>query len=130
VPRHRCSHEDDLPVVESHRQHVAVVAEVDVEIPRARLGLARQVWQQVETVDVVLVGAADRLMALLQLVDDVGIAGHREERRQPVVMLDDAVGDRTGGDLPRPPHEQRHAEGALPVRVFLAAERRHPAVGP
>ena len=40
------------------------------------------------------------------------------------------VGDRAGLDLARPAHQQRHAEGAFPVGVLLAAERRHAAVGP
>ncbi len=69
-------------------------------------------------------------MAVLQLVDDVRLAGGREERGQPVVVLDDLVGDDAGRDLPGPAHDQRDAERALPVRVLLAPERGHRAVGP
>ena len=72
VPCEPLLHEHDLPVVEAQAEHVAVVAEVEEEVARALLGLAGQVGQQVEAVDVVLVGAADGLIALLQLVDDVG----------------------------------------------------------
>ena len=38
---------------------------------------------------------------VLQLLDDVRLAGQRQERRQPVVVLDDLVGDRAGRDLAR-----------------------------
>ena len=38
--------------------------------------------------------------------------------------------DDTGGDLAGPAHHARHPEGALPVRVLLAAERRHAGVRP
>jgi hypothetical protein len=36
-------HEHDLPVVEAHGQHIAVVAEVEEEVARALLLLAGQV---------------------------------------------------------------------------------------
>ena len=70
------------------------------------------------------------VVALLQLLDDVRLAGGREERRQPVVVLHDLVRDDAGRDLARPAHQQRDTERALPVRVLLAAERRHRAVRP
>ena len=70
------------------------------------------------------------LVALLELLDDVGLARRGEERRQPVVVLDDLVGDDARRDLARPAHQQRHAERAFPVRVLLAAERRHRPVRP
>ena len=60
---------------------------------------------------------------VLQLLDDVRLARGRQERRQPVVVLDDLVRDGAGRDLARPADELRHAERALPVRVLLAAER-------
>ena len=78
----------------------------------------------------VLVGPADRLVALLELFDDVGLARHGEEGREPVVVLDDLVRDAAGLDLARPAHQQRNAKGAFPVGVLFAAERRHAAVGP
>ena len=37
----------------------------------------------------------------LQLLDDVRLAGGGQERRQPVVVLDDLVGDDAGRDLAR-----------------------------
>ena len=41
-------------------------------------------------------------MALLQLLDDVRLAGGREERRQPVVVLDDLVRDDARRDVSGP----------------------------
>src|SRR5450755_1260333 len=55
---------------------------------------------------------------------------HGHECRQPVVMLDDAVGDGSCRNLARPAREHRHAERAFPVRILLAAKRRHAAIGP
>ena len=78
----------------------------------------------------VLVGAADRLIAGLQLLDDVRLAGHGEEGREPVVVLHDLVRDLARLDLARPAHHHRNAERAFPVGVLLAAERRHGAVRP
>ena len=60
----------------------------------------------------------------LQLLDDVGLAGRGEERRQPVVVLDDLVGHDAGRDVAGPADQLGDAEGALPVGVLLAAERR------
>ena len=69
-------------------------------------------------------------VALLQLLDDVRLAGGRQERRQPVVVLDDLVRDDARRDLARPADHLRNAERALPVRVLLAPERRHSRVRP
>ena len=94
--------------------------------PRAVLDLAGQVGQQVVPVDVdlVLVFSSARLVALLQLLDDVRFAGRGQERGQPVVMLHDLVGHRSGRDLAGPADHLRDPECALPVGVLLAAERR------
>jgi hypothetical protein len=78
----------------------------------------------------VLVGAPDRLIALLQFLHDVQIARHRQESREPVVVLDDLVRDLARRDLARLTHHQRHAKRAFPIGVLLAAERRHGAVRP
>ena len=59
-----------------------------------------------------------------------GVARRGDERREPVVVLDDLVGDRAGGDLAGPADQLGDAEGAFPVGVLLAAERGHRAVGP
>ena len=94
------------------------------------LDLAGQVGQQVVAVDVHLERRVADLEPGLELVDDVGVAGGGEERRQPVVVLDDLVGHRPGRDLARPADQLGDAEGALPVGVLLAAERRHRPVRP
>ena len=70
------------------------------------------------------------LVALLQLLDDVGFTGGGQERRQPVVVLDDLVGHHPGLDLAGPADHLGNPERALPVGVLLAAERRGAAVGP
>ena len=49
VPAAALLHEDELPVVVAHAQHVAVVAEVEEELARALLLLAGQVRQQVDS---------------------------------------------------------------------------------
>ena len=69
-------------------------------------------------------------MALLQLLDDVGIACGRQERRQPIMMLDNLVGHAARLDLAGPADHLGNPEGALPVGGLLAAERRGRAVGP
>jgi hypothetical protein len=123
-------HEDDLPVVEAQGKHVAVVGEVDEALTRALLLHASQVGEQVEAVDADLVGGlADRVTGL-QLFDDVRLARGCEEGRQPVVMLYDLVRDDAGGNPAGPADHLRNSESALPVRVLLAAERRHPSVWP
>ena len=70
------------------------------------------------------------LIALQELVLDIGVPGHGQERREPVQVAHDLVGDRAGLDLPRPPHHGRHAVRSLPVRVLLVAEGGHARVGP
>src|SRR6185295_7086931 len=120
----------DLPVVHADAEHVAVIAEVEEEVAWALLFLAGEIRQQAHAVDVILVRPSDRFVTLLELVDDVESAGHVEERRQPIVMLDDLVADRAGCDSSGPTHDHRHTERALPVRVLLAAERRGAGIGP
>lgn len=51
-------------------------------------------------------------------------------RWQPVVLLDDLVGDHARGDLARPANHLRNAECAFPVGVLLTAEGGCCAVGP
>ena len=62
--------------------------------------------------------------ALEQPVLDVGVAGRGQQRREPVQARYHFVGDFAGLDMARPSDHCRHAEGAFPVGVFLAAERR------
>ena len=60
----------------------------------------------------------------------VGIARRGEQGREPVEPADDLVGDLTGRDVARPANHCGHTEGALPVRVLLATERRHRPIRP
>ena len=75
-------------------EHVAVVGEVDHPAPRALVDLAGEVRQQVVAVDVHLVRHVADGVAGLEFLDDVGIAGGRQEGRQPIMVLHDLVGDR------------------------------------
>jgi len=93
-------------------------------LARAPLPLRGQEGQQVVAVDVHLERLVAGLVSLLQLLDDVRLACRRQERRQPVVMLDDVVDHDAGRNLPRPAHEQRNAECPLPIRVLLVPERK------
>ena len=122
--------EHDLPVLRPDAEHVAVVGEVDHPAARALVHLAGQVRQQVVAVDVHLVGHVAGLVALLELLDDVRITRGGQERRQPIMVLHNLVGDRARLDLSRPADHLRDAEGALPVGGLLAAERGGRAVGP
>ena len=124
-------HEDDLPVVEPEREHVAVVGEVDA-CPAAgscrprRSGTAagcsrrcapcrscrRSAWPAFSFSTMSGSPAAAR---------NVG----SQSWCWTISFETDA-----GRDLPGPADQLRDAEGAFPVRVLLAAERRHAAVRP
>src|SRR5205085_12644172 len=123
-------HEHDLPVLRPDAQYVTVVGEVDHAAARALLDFAGEVGEQVVSVDVDPVGRVTGLVALFELLDDVGFAGRGEERRQPVVMLHYLVGDRARLDSPGPPDHFGNAKRAFPVAGLFAAERRGGAVGP
>ncbi len=77
----------------------------------------------VVAVEVDLVGAVAELLALLELLDDVRIAGRRDEGREPVEPGDDAVLDLAGRHLARPADDRRHAEAAFQRRPLAAGER-------
>ena len=127
-PLHPLLHEHGLPVVEADREHVAVVGEVDEQLARASIGLAGEMRKQVEAVDVHLEGRVAGGVSALSFSTMSGLSGRGEERRQPVVMLDDLVGDGACRDLAGPPHHQRDPERALPSscssRCGTASSRR------
>ena len=122
--------EDDLPVFEAQGHEVAVVIEVDELLARALVLLAREIGQLVIAIEVDLEGLCPRLMALEQLFLDVRLARRGHERRQPIQPADEFVGDRARLNAARPADQARHAEGAFPVGVLLAAERRRAGIGP
>ena len=84
-------HQHALPVLHTDGHDVAVVADVEEGIPRAFVHLAFQVRQHVVTVDMHLERLLAGLVALEQLLLDVGHARGGEEGRQPVLMGEDAV---------------------------------------
>ena len=133
VPWQRCSANTIFQFSNRMATSSRVVVEVEESAPRAVFDLAHQVRQQVEPVDVDLVlgvSVGPGLVALLQLVADVGIARRGEQRGQPVVVLDDVVGYAARLDLSGPADQLRHPVRALPVGVLLAAERRGARVRP
>ena len=122
--------EHHLPIVVAQCHDLLVVVAVDERLPRALLDFAGQIRHQIIAVEVDLIGHVADRVALQQLVLDVGIAGHGEEGRQPVVMRDHLVRHGARLDLAGPADHARHPIGALPVGVLLAPERRHRPIGP
>src|SRR5262245_8345069 len=122
--------EDHFPVLVPQRDELAVVIEIEERLAR-RLGfLAFEIGEDVETVEMVLVGHIAELPALQQAIRHVSIAGRRQQRREPIERGDDLVGYLAGLDMARPADRYRHAESAFPVAVLFVAERRHAAIGP
>ncbi len=91
---------------------------------------AFQELELIVAVEMVLVGFGRPALPLEQLVGDVGIAGRRHERGEPVERGIDAVLDGARLDLARPADDARCAEAAFHHRAFGALERGHAAVGP
>src|SRR4051812_39316349 len=67
-------------------------------------------------------GRVSHLVAGLQLLHDVRITGGGEEGRQPVVVLDDLVGDHASRDLAGRANHLWYPIGAFLVGVLLVAE--------
>ncbi len=74
-------------------------------------------------VDLVLAAEGARSVAVEEVLLDVVLASGGEEGREPVHVVDDAVADCPRLDHPGPAHHAGHAPAALPVGVFLTAER-------
>ena len=70
------------------------------------------------------------LSPLSSLSFDLRVAGNGQNGWQHVEVGDDVVGHLARLDLARPAEHGRHPVGAFPVRVLLAAERRHRSVRP
>ena len=122
--------EDELEVLVTHADDLTVVVEVDEAVACALVGLAGEVVELVVPVEVVLVLLAVNGGALEQAFRNVGVAGGGHQRREPVEAGDDAGRARAWLDVPRPADQRRDPEGAFPVGVLLAAERRGAGVRP
>src|SRR5215831_5634470 len=77
-----------------------------------------------------LVRAVAKLLALLELLDNIWVASRGQEGREPVKAGDDAVLDFARGHVPRPADNAGHAEAAFHHRALARGERSLPAVGP
>src|SRR6202034_184380 len=95
-----------------------------------RRSLAGDHVQLVIAIQMTLVGRIADLLAILQFVDDVRIAGRRKEGRKPVQTGDDAVLDLAGRHLSRPADQGWHAEAAFEDGTLALRERRLSAVWP
>jgi hypothetical protein len=120
---------------------LADIIEVKECLARRLVFLPGQVRKLVESVEVVVIGAAacppSRKEPVLPCANcrvladaDTGIARCGKERREPVEPRDNIVRDRSRLDKAWPADHRRHTEGAFPIGVLLAAEWRHGSVRP
>ncbi len=123
-------HQHDLPVLHPDAEDVAVVAHIEEDVPWALLRFAGEIRQHVHPVDVDLKGLVAHLVAVEKLGRDIRLSGGGEQRRQPVLMADDAVQHRARLELARPAHEGWHPPATLPVGVLLRPERGDAGVRP
>ena len=123
-------HEHDFPVAHPDRHDIAVVTDIEEELPGAFLHLAAQVRQHVVAVDVNFEGLVAGLVACEKFLLDVRLSGGGQKCRQPILVGNDAVHHRACLDLARPAYEGRHAPSALPIGVFLGPERSDAGIRP
>src|SRR5262245_53723458 len=95
-----------------------------------RRPLAGDEVELVVAVEVNFVSFVAELLALLQILDDVRVAGGGHEGREPVETGHQAVLDFARGNLARPTKDAWHAESAFEHGSFAASERSLPSVGP
>src|SRR5215468_182869 len=84
----------------------------------------------VVAIQVHLVSGSAELRALLEIVDDVGVARRGHEGGQPIEPRDDAVLDPARGNTARPADDARHPEAPFEPRALAACERRLASVRP
>ena len=130
-PWARCSMKVTLPVADANGHQVAVIAPVEKSLARILLDLALEEREQVVAVDVHLERLVARLVAaLLELLDDIRVAGRRGQGREHVLVREDLVGHGARLDHAGPANGTGHSPAALEVGGLLAAERRRAAVWP
>ena len=126
-PAVRLVDEAVLVVVDAHRAERAF-GEVEELVP-LRGSLAGDQVDLIVAVEMDLVSPIAECLALLQLLDNVGVAGGGDERREPVQAGNDPVLDLAGGNLARPSHDARHAETAFQHRTLTPANGVWPPSG-
>src|SRR5262245_14554402 len=77
-----------------------------------------------------LVALVAEFLALLQILDDIRVAGGGHEGREPVKTGHQPVLDLARRNLARPAKNARHAETALEHSSLAPRERRLPSVRP
>src|SRR5215203_6570609 len=70
----------------------------------------------------ILIGSPCGFVSLLQFLHYFWIACHCEKSWQPVMMLNNSIGNRTSFDLARPAHKQRDTECSFRVGILFTAE--------
>jgi hypothetical protein len=86
-------HEGDLPILNSDRHQVAIVAPVQKFMARWFLRVALEEREQVHTVEMNLEILAGERVALQHLRDHVGLASCRCEGRDEILMRTDIIDD-------------------------------------
>src|SRR5215468_3841183 len=116
--------EHDFPIMYADGHKLAVVAPIKEARARRFFHVALEVWRQIDAIEMDLVGLVADFVALLHLLDEVGLAGRRREGRDEVLERSLTVDHLAGLDDPRPAHNAGHTPAALPVGVLLSSERR------
>ena len=107
----------------------AVIADVEEVLSRALLHFTSQVRQNVEAINVDRVGFVADLYPLSSFWLTFGSPAAARSVGTYLVSYD-VVEDGTGLEFSGPAHHAGNPPSAFPVRVFLGAERCHPAIGP
>ncbi len=81
----RCSISTSFPVVHPDCQKVAIVAEIEEEIPRAFLHLTSQIGQHIEAVEVYGEVLVASLVAIEEFLLDIRLSGRGQKRRQHIL---------------------------------------------
>src|SRR4029077_12718764 len=102
-------------VADADRHDAAIVAYVEEGLPWALLHLAGEIGQYIEPIDVYLERLVPGFIASQELLAHIGVTRNCEQRRQHVLVGNDAVEGRARLDLAGPAHEARNAPGAFPV---------------
>src|SRR5262249_11883408 len=122
--------ERNLPLVDTKRHEVAVIAPVEKFLAWGFLDAAFEERHQVHPVEMDLEALAVERRALRHLLNQVRIARRRGEGGDKVLVRANVVDDGSGLDHAGPTDQAGHAEAALPIGGFLALEWRRAAIGP
>src|SRR5262249_37826856 len=118
----------ELVIAEAHRAQCPFGEVID--LIALRRPLAGDEVQLVVTVEVNLVALVAEFLPLLQLLDNVQVAGCGDESREPVKTGHQSVLDLARRNLARPANDAGDAEPPFKHGSLAACERRLAAIGP